>query len=263
MRITVLTENTTCLEGLVPEHGLSLYIETGTHKILFDMGQSDLFLTHAKALGVEIADVDVAILSHGHYDHGGGLAAFLAANKNAPVYVNENAFQPHYRKDGSYIGLDAALMGHKRLVSVGECHRIDGTLSLFACNTREKPYGLDTAGLGMERDGAIVPEDFRHEQYLLITEGEKRVLISGCSHKGILNIVDWFAPDVLVGGFHLNKNDPAGKGRAVLDRTAAQLLAGNTRYYTCHCTGLPQYEYLKSKMGDRLGYLACGAVVEY
>ncbi|MBR6728397.1 MAG: MBL fold metallo-hydrolase [Clostridia bacterium] len=262
MRITVLTENTTCREGLVPEHGLSLYIETGAHKILFDMGQSDLFLTHAKALGVEIAAVDVAVLSHGHYDHGGGLAAFLAANQKAPVYVNENAFAPHYRKDGSYIGLDPALAEHERLRRVGECQEIDDTLSLFACNTRKKPYGLDTAGLCMGAPAALRPEDFCHEQYLLIREGEKTVLISGCSHKGILNIVDWFAPDVLVGGFHLNKYATIGEGAAALDRIAARLLEGNTRYYTCHCTGEPQYAYLKDRMEERLHYLSCGTAEE-
>lgn len=262
MRITVLAENTVCRQELTPEHGLSLYIEVGRHKILFDMGQSALFLSHAQRLGVDISAVDIAILSHGHYDHGGGLAAFLSANKHARVYFNENAFAPHYRKDGSYIGLDVSLQNHDRLIPVGECCKIDDRLSLFACNKREKPYGLDTAGLGMEQNGAIVPEDFRHEQYLQVTEGERKILISGCSHKGILNVVDWFAPDVLIGGFHLNKYDTSGAGRAALDRVAQQLLQSNTRYYTCHCTGVEQYDYLKAQMGHRLEYLSCGAVID-
>ena len=262
MRITVLSENTVCREGLIPEHGLSLYLETGTHKILFDMGQSDLFLRHAALLGVDTAAVDVAMLSHGHYDHGGGLAAFLAANSRAKVYVNQNAFGAYCRGDGSYIGLDAALAASDRLCFVGERYEIDDTLSLFACNTREKPYGLDTAGLCVRAGEQLVAEDFRHEQYLLIREGERRILISGCAHKGVLNLVEWFAPDVLVGGFHLSKYPTEGEGAAALDRIATRLSKGRTAYYTCHCTGEQQYGYLRQKMGEYLQYLACGATVE-
>ena len=262
MKVMVLGENTVCRTGLTAEHGLSLYIEANGHKILFDMGQSDLFLTHAEQLGVSIADVDVAVLSHGHYDHGGGLAAFLAANQRAKVYVNENAFEPHLRADGSSIGLDTVLEHSDRLVFTGERCKISDTLSLFSCNECEKAYELDTAGLCMTQGDRLVPEDFRHEQYLLVQEGERRILISGCSHKGILNVVHWFAPDVLVGGFHLSKYPTAGEGAKALDRIAEQLLAGRTAYYTCHCTGLPQYEYLKTKMADRLQYLSCGATAE-
>ena len=96
MRITALVENTVGNGCVECEHGLSLYIETEKHKILFDMGQSALFLQNARALGVDIAAVDMAVLSHGHYDHGGGLSAFLQANTNAPVYISRYAFEPHY-----------------------------------------------------------------------------------------------------------------------------------------------------------------------
>ena len=72
MIITSLLENTTSRSGIAAEHGLSLYIETATHRILFDMGQTDLFARNAEALGVDLTHVDLAVLSHGHYDHGGG-----------------------------------------------------------------------------------------------------------------------------------------------------------------------------------------------
>ena len=77
MRIISLVENTSVNDAIKAEHGLSLYIESKNYKILFDMGQTDLFLKNAKRLGVDLSQVDIAILSHGHYDHGGGLEEFL------------------------------------------------------------------------------------------------------------------------------------------------------------------------------------------
>ena len=259
MRLTVLTENTVCNNALIPEHGVSFYIETASHRILFDMGQSELLVSHAAKLGVDLGSVDVAVLSHGHYDHGGGLSAFLRVNQTAPVYLSEHAFAPHYRADGSYIGLDTALATHPQLRLVGEHLRLDEELELFSCNERKRAFATDMAGLFMAE---MQPEDFRHEQYLLIREGERRVLVSGCSHKGILNIVEWFAPDVLVGGLHLNKHETNGASSAALDEIAARLSLGGTTYYTCHCTGLPQYDFLHARMGDRMQYLSAGATVE-
>ena len=105
MKIISLLENTTRREDMLTEHGLSLYIETDTHKILFDMGQTDAFYENAKTLGVDISAVDFAVVSHGHYDHGGGLAKFLEVNSHAPVYIMRDAFLPHYNAKGKYIGL--------------------------------------------------------------------------------------------------------------------------------------------------------------
>ena len=78
----------------------------------------------------------------------------------------------------------------------------------------------------------FIPDDFRHEHYLLIEEGGKRVLISGCSHAGILDIVEWFSPDVLVGGFHVSRMALGVELTALGEALAAH----STDYYTCHCT---------------------------
>ena len=121
MEITVLLENTTTKEGMETEHGLSLYIKSQGMNILFDMGQTDMFLRNAEKLGIDIADADIAILSHGHYDHGGGLCTFLERNKKAPVYINRNAFIPHFNGTEKYIGLDKALCQSKRLLLREHC----------------------------------------------------------------------------------------------------------------------------------------------
>lgn len=223
IQITALVENTSADPRLGAEHGLSLYIETGAHHILFDMGQTALYAANARALGVDLAGVDLAVLSHGHYDHGGGLAHFLAANPGAPVYLSRYAFEPHYHGSTKNIGLEPALAQNLRLRFTGETTPLGDGLTLYACNARPRRHDLGSFGLTTVRDGAFVAEDFRHEQYLLIEQAGKRVLISGCFHKGILDLVEWFRPDVLVGGFHFSKlpldETLAGYARA-LDRSS-------------------------------------------
>ena len=258
MKISMLMENTPFADGFQFEHGLSIHIETESHRILFDMGQSDGFIANAKRLGIDLVAVDVAVLSHGHYDHGGGLEAFLAVNSKALVYVSQYAFDSCFSGTERYIGLKPELNGHPRFRFVKEQLTLNDELELFACNERARPFVMDSYGLNTLRNNALIPDDFRHEQYLLIQERGKSVLISGCSHKGILNIMSWFAPDVLIGGFHFMKVDPSSPEHTVLDEASQALAQADTQYYTCHCTGLAQYEYLKARMGDQLQYLAAG-----
>ena len=253
MKITCLVENTTYNENFKCEHGLSLYIETENAKILFDMGQTDLFYQNALKLGINLADVDFAILSHGHYDHGGGLEKFLEINKTAPVYINRFAFEPHFNGTEKYIGLDISLKDNRRLVFVDDKSEIDKNCSLFSCNDRERKHYLGSFGLNMKCNGEFLPDDFRHEQYLLINTNGKRVLISGCSHKGVMDIAEWFEPDALIGGFHYSKLYLDEK----LKEYALTLASHKTAYYTCHCTGVEQYDFMKKYM-PQLSYLSCG-----
>ena len=109
MKITALLENTANRSDMKTEHGLSLYIETENKCILFDMGQTTMFTENAKTLGIDLQKVDLAILSHGHYDHGGGLAEFLKIHSHAPILIHRDAFLPHYNGTEKYIGLDASL----------------------------------------------------------------------------------------------------------------------------------------------------------
>ena len=237
------------LPGFLAEHGLSLYIETGDTRILFDMGQSEAFAQNADALGIDLGKVDFAVISHGHYDHGGGLEAFFRRNPHAPVYASPYLLEGHYNRQGKNIGLNPALGNNPRL----RFEDLTGKPGIDLCTLNLPPE---------ENDGMFLlggkPEDFRHEQYLRIREEGKTVLISGCSHKGIVQIAQTFRPDVLVGGFHLMRTeDPA-----ILRQTARKLLTLPTRYATGHCTGTKQFEIMKAIMADRLDYWPAGTVKE-
>ena len=257
MRIIALVENTSARPELIAEHALSLYIESNGYKILFDMGASDAFVRNAKMLGIDLNAVDFAVLSHGHYDHGGGLARFMQINTFAPVYINKNAFGEHYNGTEKYIGLDSGLQNNKRFVFCDEHYEIDKGINLYSCNKCARNYDMGSSGLLLKQGDEFVPDSFYHEQYLMIEENDKKVLISGCSHKGILNIAEWFKADVIIGGFHFSKlplDDELANYAKILD-------SHNTLFYTCHCTGTEQYDFMKKYM-KRLSYIFTGETIE-
>lgn len=259
MKIVVLMENTAASPAFACEHGLSLYIECCGKKILFDMGQSDAFAENAKALGVDLSAVDIAILSHGHYDHGGGAMRFLKENDHAPLYVSSRAFAPHYNGTEKYIGLDPAIETSGRVVLTGEEDvKLCEGLTIRKLSPEARAFPSFGQGLIVKCGEIFEADGFLHEQYLEIEEDGKRVLISGCSHRGILNIVTAFAPDVLVGGLHFMKLDPEGE---TLRQMGALLKETKTKYYTGHCTGEAQLERLKETMGDQLSGFSAGDVL--
>ncbi len=255
MRISVLSENTSSC-GFPTEHGLSLYIETGDTKLLFDTGQSGLFSENAEKMGIDLSVVDIAVLSHGHYDHGGGLRRFLDINRSAPVYMSRYAFEPHYNAEDKYIGIDSGLIDSGRIVLTDSDTELSENMALYSCSGRQKSIDMGSADLKMKSDSGLVADDFRHEQCLVITENNRRILFSGCSHNGVINIVRWFRPDVFVGGFHFSKLSPGEP----LCSYAKELGSYGISYYTCHCTGKAQYEYIINFMDD-IEYISAGQTI--
>ena len=257
MKVTVLTENTSCNEYLDAEHGLSLLIETDGYRILFDTGQTDLFSVNADKLALDLSAVDLLIVSHGHYDHGGGIERFLEINDKANIVISRYAFESHHNASGKYIGLDQSLKNNGRFVFIEDAMKIDDNIMIYTSDGRDCSYYNDNFGLTLFENGIHIPDDFRHEIYLEITEKNRKYIFSGCSHKGVLNIMSWFTPDVFVGGFHFMKIDPINQ-KGLLKDLADKLLSYDTKYYTCHCTGSEQYGILKERMSDKLEYISTG-----
>lgn len=262
MKITALVENRS-ESDLKPVHGLALYIETQKHKILFDLGPDDTIFENAGKRGIALADVDTVILSHGHSDHGGALEHFLQVNKTAKIYVQKKAFEPHYSKAFFWkvsIGIEEKLQTHPQIVLLEGDYQIDNELCLFIVSQTDKCRSSANDQLYSE-DGR---DDFSHEQNLIIQESET-VLIMGCGHAGIVNILEKakdFHPKFCIGGYHLFS--PFTKktvSEALLYEIAEELLKyPDMRFYTCHCTGTKAYDYLRGKLKN-MNYLSCGETI--
>ena len=268
MRIITLVENTGCDSRCGAEHGLCVYVRTQRHTLLMDTGQSDLLLRNAAALHVDLSQVDTVILSHGHYDHTGGVLPLVSVCPDADVYMRRCAAEPHYNGE-RYIGIDERILSLPRLHLLDTDKRLDDELFLFGgvTGTHGRPSGNRT--LTAQRGGIRVPDDFSHEQNLVLTQDGKRWLLSGCAHSGILNILDRYldlfgsAPDYVVSGFHMMKRDGdySPEEEADILQTAQALSRLPTVFFTGHCTGTAAFERMQKIMGAQLVALHSGSVI--
>lgn len=241
MKITTLIENKVYQQGLHAEHGLSIYIETADRKIIFDTGQSDLFIQNSQKMGIAIEDIDCVVLSHGHYDHTGGLYPFLELNRKAKVFAKRNIFIPRYSDGNRFIGTpDSVELFKDRIVYVDTLTEI--ATDVFIIPEITIHHNIDTHFDGLTRkvDNELIPDEFDDELFLVIKQKDQIHILTGCSHRGITNIcataIGQFKLPVglILGGFHL-KNCSDEQYRHII------------RYFTnlkpksvgvCHCTGL-------------------------
>jgi len=270
MKTITLVENTANDKSLKPKHGLSVYIETPNHKILFDLGPDDALVHNANKLGVDLTEIDTVVISHGHFDHGGSLADFLKINSKAKIYLHRLAFEPHFIKvlfAKINIGLDKKLAGNNRFTLTDDTARIDDELFIFS--DVEGTFSIKSNNVILKKTAnGYVKDDFAHEQNLVVTENDKVVLFSGCSHKGIENILRAAqkhqpAIQAVFGGFHLiNPATKSTEPPEVSQRLANELSAlGDVVFYTGHCTGLDAFEIMRKSMGEKLQQLYTGAMI--
>ena len=302
MKITCLMENTVGNESCQSEHGLSLYVETENHTVLIDTGASGLFIENAKILGVDVWKAEAVFLSHGHYDHGGGILAYHEINPAAPIIMQKSALQDYWHKSAlveKYIGLALEIKEMENLIlldgdfvynkeilnSEVDSEKKDGH-QYDSINGKEenkemenievfKLKSMDQKELICWPEGNLVLKEktgeqyiqdrFEHEQYIVVHEKEKSVLISGCAHNGILNILKEYQnkydnnPDVIISGFHMRKrNGYNSKDYEVIRETANVLKDTGILCYTGHCTGEEPYKIMKEIMGEQIQYIHCG-----
>ena len=268
MRIVNLIEDTCGAEKLQHEHGLSFYIETKKHKILLDTGMTGAFIENAKELGIDLTQVDTVVLSHGHYDHAGGILDFVKINPTAKIYMQKTAGGDYYNlRDGleKYIGIDKVILELPQIVFLNGDYRIDEEVYVFT-NILGRKYWPESNLLLKEKvNGHFIQDTFAHEQCLVVIENNESVLLSGCAHNGILNILEAYQerfkriPDKVISGFHMTKKgEYTVEEVATIQDTARELKKLHTKFYTGHCTGETAFSLMKEIMGDQLTFVHSG-----
>jgi 7,8-dihydropterin-6-yl-methyl-4-(beta-D-ribofuranosyl)aminobenzene 5'-phosphate synthase len=281
MRVTALIENCKLedRDDLDAEFGLSLHIEQSSRQILFDTGATGIFVRNAGALGIDLAAIDLAVLSHHHFDHGGGIEDFLQVNDRAAIHLRASERVGRYFRAFAVIkrpiGLDLTLFDRfpDRFQEVTKFTEVASGVFLLTeiGRTHHQPKG--NRHLFVERDGTFVPDPFDHELVMVVHEADGMVVFSGCSHHGILNMVDAAVerfPGVPIkgvfGGFHLIglpffNTMAASRGEVEeIGRRILSMVAG--RVYSGHCTGKKAFRVLKGVMGDTLQHFPTGSSVD-
>lgn len=269
-KLTVIVDNVAS-DDAAGEWGLSILAEHNGHKILADVGASNLFSENLNKLGFDIRDIEYATLSHAHYDHSNGMPKFFAENSRAKFYVRETTAEDCYFKAlfvKKYIGIPRNVLtdfAERVEVVSGDYELYEGaylvphkTAGLSKIGRREKMYRKTPDGWK--------PDDFSHEQSLVLDTDKGLVIINCCSHGGTVNIINEVKetfPDKkvygLIGGFHLFKK-PEKEIREV-----ARAINDTGIEFVCtgHCTKERAYNIMKQELGDKIEMLKVGLSLEF
>ncbi|WP_411681430.1 MBL fold metallo-hydrolase [Clostridium thailandense] len=279
MKITILIENNKDNSSdLINEHGLSLYIEKDDTRILFDTGKSDNFIKNAVKLGINLKDVDLVVLSHGHTDHGGGLLAFLKINSKAKIYMKRKVQEKYFTgfllfKKNISISRNIFEKYSNRIEYVDSFTEI--VKDIFIITDINKHYKIPDGNkyLFVKDGNRLVKDSFDHELIMVIKENEAICMFTGCSHNGTVNMIESvnsFFPHAhiraLIGGFHLVKIpaiDAIGPSKEEIDLLVDKIISKNiNEVYTGHCTGEKSYKKLKHFLGDKIQYMKTGTQIQ-
>ena len=264
-KITVVVDNISN-DGIRGEWGLSILVQYNGKMILLDAGASGLFLENMRELGVNVADIDYAVLSNAHYDHANGLPAFLDKNKKATLYVRDSATSDCYTKIfvfHKYIGIPRKMMikySDRIEVVSGDYKIVDGVWLI-----PHKTKGLDSIGkrerMYRKLPGGMRPDDFSHEQSLVLDTDKGLVILNSCSHGGAANIIREIQETFqgkkvygLIGGFHL-----FNKSGDEIRKVAGKIRDTGIEYVcTGHCTKDRAFGILKQELGDMVEQMQVG-----
>ncbi|MGI6207402.1 MAG: MBL fold metallo-hydrolase [Anaerolineae bacterium] len=271
MKVTCIVDNLVAKGGLWGEHGLSMLVEAEGGRVLLDCGDSGTVLRHnLAALRVDLESVDAAVLSHGHGDHVGGLEVLAPALSRKPLVAHPEAFRERFGgPDRRSIGMDG---GRRQVLEQAFDLRLsDGPVEVVpevwtTGEIRQRPYPEGRGKSHVVRDGdGFIPDPYRDDLSLVVRVRDGMVLLVGCAHAGLLNIVAavreaYDTPLVaVIGGTHL-----AGATHRELRQVAETLKAwGSPRLYLNHCTGADSLFRLAYLMPDHVQPFGAGATVEF
>lgn len=277
MKIVTLIENQTDSD-LECEHGLSFYIEYNGSSYLLDAGQSGLFAANAEKLGIDLAKVDKAILSHAHYDHAGGFEAFADINAKAVVFMQKAAVlqcfseKPDGMKD---IGIPQQVRRklRGRICYADGDKKLEEGVFLIAHHAQGRSARGRRMHMFTQVGDTMQVDDFAHEQSLVFELPEGLVVLNSCSHGGVDLILEEVQQVfggrriiAMIGGFHLmgaagpdSMRESEQEVRALASKLRAMQV---DKIYTGHCTGTKAFPILKEELGEKLELLVTGRTIE-
>ncbi|TES84396.1 MAG: MBL fold metallo-hydrolase [Dehalococcoidia bacterium] len=273
LRITTLSENTAGMDGFLGEWGLSILVESDEAKILFDTGQNVSTIHNAKLLGIDLSQIDKIVLSHGHFDHTGGLRQTLSEiGREIEVIAHPDIWQAKYAarqgEEARYIGipfsrgeledLGAKFKLTSEPVAISDSIMTSGEIPLVTDFENIEPF------LVVKEDGNFEPDIFRDDQALIIKTPAGLVVILGCAHRGIINTLYHAQKlsgakkiDSVIGGCHLMNSSEERIWRTI----AALKELGVGRLGVCHCTGMAASVIMVQEFGDRFLLNNAGTVL--
>lgn len=274
LRITVLVENSVHRANLAAEHGLSFHVQYRGQNVLLDTGQTDLVTLNARELGISLADLNAIVLSHGHYDHTGGVSAVLASAMNAKVFAHPGAFAPKYSCPtgglARFIGMSEPTAHALRCHPVGVSSTRGWTAvanGIFVTGEVPRTTAYEDPGGPFYLDAeAQRPDPIVDDQALVVDLGRSLVVLLGCAHSGVVNTLDHIAAHTqnkpvraIIGGMHLG-----GASEERINQTIARLrLNEPVMLLPLHCTGWSATARLWQEFGPAFHHGGVGTTVDF